>query len=202
MLTVYGMAISGNCYKVKLLLEQLDQPYRWVEIDTTKGETRSEAFLAKNPNGKVPIIQLEDGSYLSESNAILWYLAEGSPLAPSDRMERARMLQWMFFEQYEHEPTIAVARAIMLLLPPDSPRRAELPKLRERGYRALDVMEACVARQPWFGGEHYSIADITLFAYTHNAGEGGFDLYRYPTLRNWISRIKAQPRFVPMARQN
>jgi glutathione S-transferase len=200
MLTVYGMSISGNCYKVKLLLEQLDLPYRWVEIDTTRGETRTEAFLGMNPNGKVPIIQLEDGSYLSESNAILWYLAEGSGFAPRDRMERARMLQWMFFEQYEHEPHIAVARAIMLLAPADSPRRVELPKLRERGYRALDVMESCLARHPWFAGDHYSIADISLFAYTHTAGDGGFDLYRYPTLRNWVSRVKAQPRFVPMAR--
>jgi len=200
MLTVYGMSISGNCYKVKLLLEQLDQPYRWVEIDATRGETRTGAFLAMNPNGKVPIIQLEDGSYLSESNAILWYLAEGSELAPRDRMERARMLQWMFFEQYEHEPNIAVARAIMLLAPADSPRRAELPKLRQRGYKALDVMESCLARHPWFAGDHYSIADISLFAYTHTAGDGGFDLYRYPTLRNWVSRVKTQPRFVPMAR--
>ena len=123
MFTVYGMADSGNCYKVKLALEQLQRPYRWVEVDTAKGGTRTREFLARNPNGKVPTLQLEDGGYLPESNAILWYLAEGTPLLPDDRLGRARALQWMFFEQYSHEPYIAVARFILRYLPADHPDR-------------------------------------------------------------------------------
>jgi glutathione S-transferase len=192
------MADSGNCYKVKLALEQLPVPYRWVEIDSTRGETRTDSFLSKNPNGKVPTLALEDGTFLPESNAILHYLAEGSRLLPADRLGRARVLQWMFFEQYSHEPYIAVARSIQRYLPADSPRRAELPRLHERGNQALAVMEQHLAREPFFVGGRYSIADIALFAYTHCAGDGGFDLARYPGVHAWVERVKAQPRFVPM----
>ena len=164
MFTVYGMSDSGNCYKVKLTLEQLALPYRWVEVDSTRGETRSETFLAMNANGKVPVLALEDGSFLPESNAILNYLAEGSRLLPSGRLERARVLQWMFFEQYSHEPYIAVARSILRYQPADSPRRAELPRLHERGNQALAVMEQHLHREPFFVARRYSIADIALYA--------------------------------------
>ena len=197
MFTVYGMADSGNCYKVKLALEQLQLPYRWVEVDSTKGGTRTAEFLAMNPNGKVPTLQLEDGVYLPESNAILHYLAEGSRLLPADRLGRARALQWMFFEQYSHEPYVAVARFVLRYLPSDSPRRAELPRLHERGNQALAVMEQHLRGEPFFAGRQYSVADIALFAYTHCAADGGFDLGRYPGVRAWIDRVQGQPRFMP-----
>jgi glutathione S-transferase len=196
--TVFGMADSGNCYKVKLALEQLELPYRWVEVSTTKGETRTREFLARNPNGQVPTLELEDGQFLPESGAILCYLAEGTPLLPAGRLERARVLQWMFFEQYSHEPCIAVARAILRYQPPDSPRRAELPRLRERGDKALAVMELHLAREPFFAAGRYSVADIALYAYTHCAADGGFELARYPAVVAWLARVRAQPRHVPL----
>jgi len=198
MLTVYGMADSGNCYKVKLALEQLGRPYRWVEVSTTRGETRTREFLARNPNAQVPVLELEDGQFLPESGAILCYLAEGSPLLPAERLARARVLQWMFFEQYSHEPCIAVARAVLRYQPPDSPRRAELPRLQERGHKALGVMQQHLAREPFFAGGRYSIADIALYAYTHCAADGGFELARYPAIVAWLARIRAQPRHVPL----
>jgi glutathione S-transferase len=198
MYTVFGMADSGNCYKVKLALEQLGKPYRWVEVDSTRGETRSKEFLARNPNGKVPTLQLEDGSFLPESNAILYYLGEGTPLLPADKLGRARALQWMFFEQYSHEPYIAVARSILRYQPPESPRRAELPRLQERGNQALAVMEQHLSRNPFFAGTGYSVADIALFAYTHVAADGGFDLTRYPAVSAWLARVRAQPKHVAL----
>jgi len=196
--TVYGKSDSGNCYKVKLALEQLGLPYRWVEVDSNRGETRSAEFLARNPIGKVPTLGLEQGGYLAESNAILNYLAEGSALVPAERLGRARALQWMFFEQYSHEPYIAVARSILRYLPPDSPRRAELPRLQERGNRALAVMELHLAREPFFAAGRYSVADIALYAYTHCAADGGFELARYPAIVAWLARVRAQPRHVPL----
>jgi glutathione S-transferase len=198
MFIVFGMSDSGNCYKVRLALEQLGLPYRWVEVDSASGETRTPEFLAMNPNGKVPTLQLEDGSFLPESNAILNYLAEGSRLLPAGRLERARVLQWMFFEQYSHEPYVAVARAILRYQPPDSPRRAELPRLLERGAHAFSVMEQHLERGPFFVGARYSIADIALYAYTHCAADGGFDLSAYPAVGGWLERVKSQPRHVPM----
>ena len=198
MLTVYGMADSGNCYKVKLALEQVKLPYRWIEVSTAKGETRTPAFLARNPNGQVPTLELEDGSFLPESGAILHYLAEGSPLLPADRLARARVLQWMFFEQYSHEPCIAVARAILRYQPPDSPRRAELPRLQARGYQALAVMDRHLAGEPFFAAGRYTIADIALYAYTHCAADGGFDLAAYPGVRAWLARVKEMPGHVPL----
>ncbi len=199
MFTVYGMSDSGNCYKVKLTLEQLRLPYRWVEVDSARGETRSETFRAINANGKVPVLALEDGSFLPESNAILNYLAEGSRLMPAGRLERARVLQWMFFEQYSHEPYIAVARSILRYLPADSPRRAELPRLREGGNQALSVMDQHLGREPFFVAGRYSIADIALYAYTHCAAEGGFDLAAFPAVKTWVERVRNEPRHVPMA---
>jgi glutathione S-transferase len=198
MFTVYGMSDSGNCYKVRLALEQLGLGYRWIEIDPGRGDTRSPEFLAMNANGKVPTLQLADGTFLPESNAILHYLAEGTRLLPPGRLERARVLQWMFFEQYSHEPYIAVARAILRFEQPDSPRRAELPRLHERGARALSVMEQHLETEPFFVDGRYSIADIALFAYTHCAADGGFDLAAYPGVGAWLERVRAQPRHVPM----
>ena len=197
-ITVYGFSSSGNCHKVRLLLEQLGRDYRWVETDSSRGETRTPEFLAKNPNGRVPLVELDDGRHMAESNAILCWLAEGTPYFAGDAWLRAQALSWMFFEQYSHEPYIAVARFIRGWTPADSPRRAELPKLRERGHQALAVMERHLLSAPWFSGAEYGIADIALFAYTDVAGEGGFDLAPYPALRDWLARVRATPGFVPM----
>ncbi|HEY0232096.1 MAG TPA: glutathione S-transferase family protein [Dokdonella sp.] len=198
MMTVYGMKSSGNCYKVQLLLEQLGAPYRWVEVDSVNGQTRTPEFLARNANGRVPLLELDDGRRLPESNAILCYLAEGTPLLPSDRWLRAQTLQWLFFEQYSHEPYVAVARFICLWLPADHSRRAELPRLLDRGHQALAVMEKHLAVREFFVDSGYGIADIALFAYTHAAPDGGLELSSYPAVRAWLERVRAQPRFVPM----
>ena len=198
MITVYGMSTSGNCHKIRLLLEQLGRSYRWIEIDSANGQTRTPEYLAKNPNGRVPMLELEDGRLLVESNAILCYLAEGTPFFPADAWQRAQALSWMFFEQYSHEPYIAVARFIRGWTPADSPRRADLPRLVERGEQALAVMEKYLDNAPWFSGSDYGIADIALFAYTDCAGDGGFDLAKFPLVFNWLSRIRATVGFVPM----
>jgi len=192
------MKSSGNCYKVQLALEQLGTPYRWVEVDSAAGGTRTPAFLAMNPNGKVPLLEVEPGRYLPESNAILCFLADGTRLWPVDRWSRAQALQWMFFEQYSHEPYVAVARFIARWLPADHPRRAELPRLVERGHQALAVMERRLGETPYFAGDSYSVADIALFAYTHCAADGGIALDGYPSVRAWLDRVRAQPGFVPM----
>ncbi len=198
MIKVYGMSSSGNCYKIKLLLEQLSRPYAWEEIDIMQGSTRTATFLAMNPNGKVPTLEIEPSVFLSESNAILSYLAEGTAFMPTDQLARARVLQWMFFEQYSHEPYIAVARFICKYLPPDSARRAELPRLLERGHQALGVMEQHLKTRSFFVDKHYSIADIALFAYSHEASIGGFELTPYPAVRRWLERIENEPKFFPM----
>lgn len=198
MITVYGFSPSGNCHKVRLLLEQLGRDYHWVEKRSDDGSTRTPEMLAKNPNGKVPFIELDDGRVLTESNAILYWLAEGTPFLPGDPWQKAQALSWMFFEQYSHEPYIAVARFICGWTPLDSPRRADLPRLRERGHQALAVMERQLSTHAWFSGDRYGIADIALFAYTCVADHGGIALERYPALRDWISRIERTPGFVPM----
>jgi len=196
MVTVYGMKASGNCFKVQLLLEQVGQPHRWVEINSAAGETRTDDFLAKNPNGKVPLLELPDGRTLAESNAILCYLAEGTSLLADDGWQRAQTMQWLFFEQYSHEPYVAVARFIAKWLPQDHPRRQELPRLRERGYQALDVMEKQLSRHDFMAGASYGIADIALYAYTHDAPTGGFELVNYPAIQSWLARVESQPGFV------
>ena len=198
MITVYGMSTSGNCHKIRLLLEQLGRSYRWIEIDSANGETRTPEYLAKNPNGRVPMLELEDDRLLVESNAILCYLADGTQFLPADAWQRAQALSWMFFEQYSHEPYIAVARFIRGWTPADSPRRADLPRLVERGEQALAVMEKYLDNASWFSGSDYGIADIALFAYTDCAGDGGFDLAKFPLVSNWLSRIRATAGFVPM----
>lgn len=195
MYQVYGMAESGNCYKVKLLLTQLGLAYRWQETDTRQGATHTPEYLALNPAGKVPLLVLDDGRTLPESNAILCYLAEGSALWPVDRFARAQVLQWMFFEQYSHEPYIAVARAIRRFFPG---REAELPALWKKGYLALDVLEQHLRRHDYLVAERYTVADIALYAYTHAASEGGFDLARYPAIQEWLQRVAAEPGHIPL----
>jgi len=197
-IAIHGFSPSGNCHKIRLLLEQLGRPYRWVETDSSRGQTRTPAYLALNPNGKVPMLVREDGGVLVESNAILHYLADGSVLLPADAWQRAQALSWMFFEQYSHEPYIAVARFICGWTPLDSPRRAELARLRERGHQGLAVMEQHLSAHPWFTGARYGVADIALFPYTDAAGEGGFDLQPYPAVRDWLVRVRATPGFVAM----
>ncbi|MEO8161633.1 MAG: glutathione S-transferase family protein [Arenimonas sp.] len=194
--TVYGMKASGNCYKLQLLLEQLQRPYRWVEVDSTAGQTRTAAFLARNPNGKVPLLELADGRRLAESNAILCFLAEGSAFLPADCWQRAQALQWLFFEQYSHEPFVAVARFIARWLPAGHPRQDELPRLRERGHQALAVMEQRLSAHDFLVDAGYGVADIALYAYTHEAHVGGIHLDDYQGIRSWLARVEAQPRFV------
>lgn len=197
-LTVHGMSVSGNCHKVRLLLEQLGARYRWVEVDSAHGQTHEPAFLALNPNAKVPLVVRDDGRVLAESNAILFWLAEGTPYLSSDGWERAQVLRWMFFEQYSHEPYIAVARFICGWTAADSPRRAELPHVRERAAHALAVMEQHLSGAQWFSGTHYGIADIALFAYTDVAADGGVALQPFPAILAWLDRVRAQPGFVAM----
>ena len=192
-LVLYDSAISGNAYKVRLLLSHLGLPFQRIEFNVDDGSTRTAEFLAKNPNGKVPTIRLADGSHLFESNAILYYFAEGTKYWPRDKRERARALQWMFFEQYSHEPYIAVVRHWVAHLGKTSANEPQLPMRTERGYQALGVMESRLKDHAFFAGEDYSIADIALYAYTHVAHEGGFDLARYSGIRAWLARVAAQP---------
>ena len=177
---IYGDIYSGNCYKIRLLLNQLAIPHRWHHLDILKRETRTPEFLAMNPNGRIPLLELDGGEHLAESNAILQYLAAGSPLWPQDRLQQARVLQWMFFEQYSHEPFIATARYIIRYLgrPPD--QEARLQERMVPGYAALGVMERWLSERTFLVAERYTIADIALYAYTHVAHEGGFDLLPYP----------------------
>lgn len=200
MYTVYGMSSSGNCHKLRLLLDHLGLPFRWQEVDITTGACRQPDFLALNANGRVPVLQLDNGETLAESNAILCFLAEDTRLWPGPRLARARTLQWLFFEQYSHEPYIAVARYICGFLPPDHERRAELPKLQERGGQALAVMEQHLSGRQFFVEDRFGIADIALYAYTHAAADGGFRLEPYPYLRAWLDRVAEQRGHTPMAR--
>ncbi|WP_220814066.1 glutathione S-transferase family protein [Pseudomonas paralcaligenes] len=198
MFRVYGDYRSGNCYKVKLMLHLLGHEYQWLPIDILKGETQTAEFLAKNPNGKIPVLELEDGTFLWESNAILNFLADGSEFIPSEPRLRTQMLQWQFFEQYSHEPYVAVARFIQLYQGLPEARRAEYEECHVRGYKAFKVMEQQLQRTPYLVGEHYTLADIALYAYTHVAHEGGFDLSGFPAINAWLERVASHPRHVAM----
>jgi glutathione S-transferase len=199
MLRLYDYLESGNGYKVRLLLRQLGIPFERVELDILRGQTRTREFLARNPNGRIPTLELEDGTCLAESNAILWYLAEGTPYLPGDRLARAQVLQWMCFEQYSHEPNIATLRfwshAGLL-----AERAGFVPEKRKWGIAALEVMQQHLRDRAFFVAERYSIADIALYAYTHVAEEGGFGLQAYPAIRAWLARVAAQPGHVPITR--
>jgi glutathione S-transferase len=192
-LTLYDSAISGNAYKARLILAHCGIPFRRIEFNVDDGSTRTAEFLTRNPNGRVPTVQLADGSYLWESNAILYYFAEGTPYWPQDRRLRAQALQWMFFEQYSHEPYVAVVRHWVAHLGKTPETEPQLPMRTELGYQALGVMETHLKDQEFFAGPGYSIADMALYAYTHVAHEGGFDLARYPGIRAWLARVAAQP---------
>jgi len=197
-LKIYGDSKSGNCYKIQLLCAEMGIEYDWEEVDILAGDTHTPQFLAMNANGKIPLLALPGGRYLTESNAILFYLADGSEFFAGDVYFRAEILQWMFFEQYSHEPNIATSRFIIKYLgnPPD--RLTSLEEKKAGGYRALGIMEQQLQRHPFVTGDNYNIADIALFAYTHVADEGGFSLEDYPAIRAWIERLAGRPNFVRM----
>jgi glutathione S-transferase len=195
---LYDYSDSGNGYKVRLLLAQLAIPYEYVAVDILRGESRTNDFLAKNPNGRIPLLELDDGTFLPESNAILFYLAEGTSYLPSDRLQRALTLQWMFFEQYNHEPNIATSRFWLRHTVIDDERRRRLAEKKALGDAALAVMERHLSNRSFFVSERYGIADIALYAYTHVADEGGFDLGPYAALRAWLERVRETPRHVSM----
>lgn len=194
----YGDSISGNCYKLQHACAELGIDYEWRETGVLNGDTRTDEFLAMNPNGKVPIMVLPDGRILPESNAILCYLADGTELAGQNRFERAEVMQWLFFEQYSHEPFIATSRFIVKYLDSPESRQSDLEAKQPGGYRALDVMEQHLGEHDWFANKRFSIADIALFAYTHVAHEGGFSLDGYANVRAWIERIEVRSNFVAM----
>ncbi|WP_169568545.1 glutathione S-transferase family protein [Sneathiella limimaris] len=200
MYTLYDFLPSGNGYKVRLLLTQLGIPFTYVEKDILEGETRTDDFLKLNPNGRIPLLQLPNGDTLAESNAILNYLAEGTKFLPTDRLEKARALQWMFFEQYSHEPNIAVARFWLTHGTMTAEQKALMPEKQKGGYAALDVMEQQLSKSPYLVGGAYTIADIALYAYTHVAEEGGFDLANYPEVRAWLARVRSQPAHIPITK--
>ncbi|HIQ51742.1 MAG TPA: glutathione S-transferase family protein [Pseudomonas pachastrellae] len=195
---IYGDHRSGNCYKLELLCALLDLNYEWQSVDIMRGETRTLDFLARNPNAKVPLLELSDGRCLAESNAILLFLAEGSRLVPTESFNRARMFQWLFFEQYSHEPYIAVARFIALYLGLPQERQAEYQSKQAGGYKALDVMETQLRDSPYLVADEPSLADIALYAYTHVAADGGFELTGYPAITAWLRRIESLPGYQPM----
>jgi len=195
---VYGDIRSGNCYKIKLLAALLGIKHEWIHIDVMAGETRTRDFLARNPNGRVPVLELDDGRLLWESNAIIDYLATDTVFLPQDSFLRAQVLQWQFFEQYSHEPYIAVARFIAKYLGLPDERRDEYHAKQPGGHKALAVMESRLAAHPYLVGAHLSVADISLYGYTHVAHEGGFDLSGYPGIQAWLQRIRVEPNYVGM----
>lgn len=195
---LYGDLRSGNCYKVWLLARWLELPLEWVEVDIQAGDTSTPAFLAMNPNGKIPVLEIGQGDTLAESNAILFYLAQGSALWPTDPRLQAEVLKWMFFEQYSHEPYIAVARFIVHYLGRPESQEARLDGLKAGGEKALAVMEQQLKQSPYLCGDAPTIADIALYAYTHVAEEGIFSLQGWPAIRSWIARIQAHPRHLTL----
>ncbi len=196
MYRLYDFLPSGNGYKVRLLLTQLEIPFERVELNILKRETRTPEFLAKNPNGRIPVLEVQPGQFLSESNAILFYLSEGTEYLLAERLERAQVMQWLFFEQYSHEPNIATSRFWISELGKADEFKAALEQKRQLGYAALDVMEQHLRSHSFFVAERYTIADIALYAYTHVAHEGGFELNGFPAIQGWLERVKAQPRHI------
>jgi glutathione S-transferase len=193
MLKLYEYASSGNCYKIRLLLNQLGIAYQRVSTDILKGESRTPEFLAMNPVGKTPVLEIKPGQYLSESNAIIYYLADGTDFLPTDKWERAQVMQWLFFEQFSHEPNIATVRFWISIAKVAAQKREAIAQKQQLGYVALQVMENHLTKHDHFVGNRYSIADIALYAYTHVAEEGGFDLSKFPAILAWFDRIIHQP---------
>ncbi|MFN6567586.1 glutathione S-transferase family protein [Dendronalium sp. ChiSLP03b] len=200
-LKLYDFLPSGNGYKIRLLLTQMGMPFERVEINILKGESRTPEFLSKNPNGKIPVLEIEPRKYLAESNAILVYLSEYTEFLPYDRFLRAQVLQWLFFEQYSHEPYIATSRFWISILGKAEEYRVAIEQKREPGYAALTVMENHLSYHTFFVGERYTIADIALFAYTHVADEGGFDLTKFPAIQAWLERVQSQPRYISITQE-
>jgi glutathione S-transferase len=195
---LYNSPISGNCYKVRLLLAHLDIPYERQFVDAVDRTRTRDELAGLSPTRRVPTIVLDDGRPLAESNAIVWYFGDGTRFVPDDPYARAQMLQWMFWEQYEHEPAIAVARFIKTYSGRDDWWEARGDELAKRGTKALDAMERHLDGREWFAGDAMSLADIVLYAYTHAADEGGFDLAPYPAIRAWLGRVAAEPGHVPI----
>lgn len=195
---IYGDKRSGNCYKIQLVMALLGKKIEWVDVDIMRGDTQTDSFKHKAPNGKIPLLELDDGRTLSESNAILHYLAAGTPLIPNGQFDYAKMLQWQFFEQYSHEPYIAVARFINVYLGMPDDRKADFESKQAGGHKALAVMEKQLSETSYLVGDNLTLADVSLFAYTHVAHEGGFDLTAYPSVSRWISLVKDHKAFVPM----
>jgi len=195
---LYDDPISGNGYKIRLLLSHLSQPYEYVPVNILRGETRTTAFLQKNLNGKIPVLEIDNGEHIAESNAILYFLAQGTAYWPTDKLLQAYVLQWMFFEQYSHEPNIATPRFwLKSKVLEDTPFNRELlAKKQDAGRTALAVMEQHLTSRTFFVGEQYTIADIALYAYTHVAHEGGFDLGPYTAVRAWLDRVTKQPNHI------
>ena len=198
MFTLYEFSSSGNCYKLRLAMAQLGTSFRRIEKDITRGETRATDFLAINPNGRIPVLVTPDNKVLPESNAALWYLGKDSKLMPEDDFQQAQALQWMFFEQYNHEPNIATSRYWIHVLGEREKYAEALVEKQQKGHDALRVMESHLSGRNFFVGSDYSIADIALYAYTHVAGQGGFSLEDYPAIRAWLERIEQQPGYVSM----
>ncbi len=199
-LVLHQMQMSGNCYKIRLATHQLGIALTLKDYPLHGGETRTPQFLAKNPNGRVPMLEFPDGRVLSESGAILFHLSEGTKLQPIEPWARAQMLQWMFFEQYSHEPYIAVARYWLAYAAKDAleKKRHLVPEWHAKGNAALGVMESHLRQNDWFAGGAYSIADIALYGYTHAAAEGGFDVSAYPAVESWLARVREQPGHVAL----
>lgn len=202
---LYDFLPSGNGYKVRLLLSQLRSPFERIEVNILKGETRTKEFLRKNPNGKIPLLEINFDKYLAESNAILFYLSQNTPYFPKDKFAQAQVMQWLFFEQYSHEPYIATSRYWLTILNQEEKYRTQLEAKKEGGYYALQVMEnhlcdrskcAAISDRLFLVDEQYTIADIALYAYTHVAEEGGFDLKRFPFIQAWLKRISEQPNYI------
>jgi glutathione S-transferase len=198
---LYDYLPSGNGYKVRLLLAQLEIPFERIELDIVDGATRTDSYLKKNPNGRIPLLETDEGVHLAESSAILFFLSDGTPFLPDRSLDRARVLQWMFFEQYNHEPNIATSRHWIQHLELTDERRARLEEKYRLGHEALAVMEAHLATNDFFVGRRYTIADIALFAYTHVAPEGGFELGPYPNIQSWITRVADQPGHIPITQR-
>jgi len=198
MIRLYNCEDSGNSYKVRLLLTQLQVPFERIDIDLIGRETGTPRFRARNPLGQTPFVELDDGRVLAESNAILWYLAEGTPLLPEDRWTRARILQWMSFEQYRIEPNIGTPRFWITMLKLGDERREQIAEKLKSGNAALSILDAHLAATPFVAGARYTIADIALFAYAHVAEEAGYDLAPYPALPQWFARVRAEPRHMPI----
>lgn len=199
MYRLYDFLPSGNSYKVRLLLNQLEIPFEKVEVNVLTRETRTPEFLAKNPNGRIPVLEIGAGKFLAESNAILFYLSEGTDYLPEDSWKKAQVMQWLFFEQFSHEPNIATSRFWISILKKAEEYKDALQQKQKLGYAALEVMEKHLSNLDFFVADRYTIADISLYAYTHVAHEGGFDLTRFPAILAWLERVKTQPRHISIA---